>query len=65
MAAIQLEGEQVGWRKARRSVGNGACVEIAALKGDILVRDSKLSNSPVISFPAFAWQAFLSGTKAQ
>ena len=65
MAAVQLEGGQADWRKARRSVNNGACVEVASLKGNILVRDSKIHDSPVIGFSVDAWQTFLSGTKAQ
>jgi Domain of unknown function (DUF397) len=65
VAEIRLEGQQVGWRKARRSVNNGACVEVASLKENILVRDSKIHNSPIISFSAYAWQTFLSETKAR
>jgi hypothetical protein len=65
VAAAQLEDEEVSWRKARRSVNNGACVEIASLKGNVLVRDSKIPDSPVIGFSAYAWQSFLSATKAQ
>jgi hypothetical protein len=65
VAAVQLQGGQVSWRKARRSVGNGACVEIASTKEHILVRDSKIPNSPVIGFSVSAWQSFLSTTKAQ
>jgi hypothetical protein len=62
---IQLKGGSGDWRKPRRSVNNGACVEIASLKGNILVRDSKIPNSPVIGFSVYAWQTFLSATKAQ
>jgi hypothetical protein len=65
VAAVQLEDGSVGWRKARRSVGNGACVEVASLKGNVLVRDSMILDSPVVSFPAGAWQFFLHATKAQ
>jgi hypothetical protein len=65
VAAIQREGGPVGWRKARRSVGNGACVEVASLEGDVLVRDSMIPDSPVVSFPASAWQFFLDATKAR
>jgi len=65
VAASQLEDGPVGWRKARRSVGNGACVEVASLKGNVLVRDSMIPDSPVVNFPASAWQYFLDSTKAQ
>ena len=65
VAAIQLEGGPVGWRKARRSVGNGNCVEVSSLKGNVLVRDSMIPDSPVVGFPASAWQLFLDATKAR
>lgn len=65
MGSGQSERERVRWRKASRSVGNGACVEIAALKGSILVRDSKIPESPVITYSTGAWQSFLSGLKAK
>jgi hypothetical protein len=46
-------------------VGNGACVEVASLKGNVLVRDSMILDSPVVNFPASAWQFFLDATKAR
>jgi Domain of unknown function (DUF397) len=58
-------GGQVAWRKARRSVNNGACVEVASLKGNVLVRDSKIPDGSVIGFSAYAWRSFLSVTKAR
>jgi hypothetical protein len=65
VAAIQCEGGPVGWRKARRSVGNGACVEVASLKGNVLVRDSTIADSKMMSFPISAWRIFLDTTKAR
>ena len=65
MAVVQIEPGQADWRKPRRSVGNGACVEVAAFEGSILVRDSKVSDSPVIGFPVDSWHAFLNETKIQ
>lgn len=65
MAVENLETSQPDWRKARRSVGNGACVEVASLKGNIVVRDSTVPDSPVISFSASAWHSFLDLAKAE
>jgi hypothetical protein len=38
------------WRKARRSVGNGACVEVARADGRVLVRDSRNQDGPVVPY---------------
>jgi Domain of unknown function (DUF397) len=48
------------WRKAARSQGNGACVEVANLSaGRIAVRDSKDTSIPAIIVTADQWRAFL------
>lgn len=49
------------WRKATRSQGNGACVEVANLTGGrIAVRDSKDSAIPPIIMTVGQWRSFLS-----
>lgn len=53
------------WRKARRSLHNGGCVEVAANLGEVVaVRDSTRpeAGAHVVSRRAFA--AFLADTKA-
>jgi uncharacterized protein DUF397 len=52
------------WRKAQRSVGNGACVELAPVNGMVAMRDSKDPDSPVLMYTAAEWHAFLHGAKA-
>jgi len=52
------------WRKAQRSVGNGACVELAPVNGMVAMRDSKDPDSPVLMYTAAEWDAFLHGAKA-
>jgi hypothetical protein len=51
------------WRKASRSVNNGACVEIASAHATVMVRDSVDPSGPVVIYPAGTWQAFLASAK--
>lgn len=51
------------WRTARRSAGNGACVEVAPAAGSILVRDSQDQAGPLMQYPGKSWGAFLSAAK--
>jgi Domain of unknown function (DUF397) len=50
----------VSWRKSSYSMSNGQCVEVARLAdGHIGLRDSKVSDGPVLRFEPAAWAAFL------
>jgi hypothetical protein len=51
------------WRKSRRSIGNGNCVQVAASPGIVMVRDSADFASPIISFPAGSWRTFIAATR--
>lgn len=51
------------WRKARRSANNGACVELAPAAGQILIRDSKDQNGPVIAYSQYTWRLFVALAK--
>lgn len=62
MMTFDLHG--IIWRKSRRSIGNGNCVEVAASPDTVMVRDSADFTSPVISYPAEAWRAFIAAAKA-
>jgi hypothetical protein len=46
------------WRKARRSMGNGNCVEIRPMNGAIAVRDSKNPNGNILEYNAESWRTF-------
>jgi hypothetical protein len=52
-----------GWRKASRSVSNGACVEAASSRAAVLVRDSLDRSGLVVRYDAQAWRLFLDTAK--
>jgi len=44
--------------------GNGDCVEAAALvAGDIMIRDSKDPNGPILQYSTGSWRVFVRKTK--
>ena len=53
-----LPARDLEWRKAKRSVGNGACVEVASVNGRIAVRDSMNPGGAYLQYPAESWQSF-------
>ncbi|MCP2323811.1 hypothetical protein HDA40_002318 [Hamadaea flava] len=50
------------WRSSPRC-DTGACVEVALLDDEVLVRDSKDRQGPVLRFSRAEWQAFLAGVQ--
>lgn len=63
MTPNSLEVGDLQWRTARRSAGNGACVEVAPVAGAILIRDSKDQDGPVVHYPHNSWRTFLGAAK--
>ncbi|MFC5996934.1 DUF397 domain-containing protein [Pseudonocardia hispaniensis] len=51
-----------GWRRASRC-DFGECVEVQAVDGWVLVRDSKLPDLPPLAFHRCEWEAFVAGVK--
>jgi len=59
------QGATDTWTKSSYSTGNGACVEIKSpVRAEMAVRDSKVSEGPVLAFPADAWNSFVGSIKA-
>ncbi|MFJ9906817.1 DUF397 domain-containing protein [Streptomyces sp. NPDC101152] len=59
------QGAQATWTKSSYSTGNGACVEVKSpVIAAMAVRDSKVTEGPVLAFPADAWNAFVASVKA-
>ncbi|MBL0781615.1 DUF397 domain-containing protein [Streptomyces albidoflavus] len=56
------------WFKSSYSNNGGDCVEVAtnlaASRGTVPVRDSKVVSGPVLSVPAAAFSSFVAGVKA-
>ena len=64
MPLNDLKASGLQWRKARRSVGNGACVEVAPLDGQILIRDSQDQGGPIIQYSGISWRTFVGAAKS-
>lgn len=64
MSRMDVEAVASDWRKASRSVNNGACVEVGSASSRVLVRDSVNPTGAVVAYAPTAWQAFIGSTKA-
>jgi Domain of unknown function (DUF397) len=64
MSSTDIDLFDANWRKSRRSINNGECVEVASARATIAVRDSVDPSGPMIQYPARTWQAFIAATKA-
>jgi hypothetical protein len=52
-----MEGTDLNWRKSSYSGnGGGECVEVGALPGLIVVRDTTDRTGPVLRFTPAAWR---------
>ncbi len=63
MSQQDLAASELQWRKARRSAGNGACVEVAPVNGQIAVRDSMNPGGAKLQYPAQSWGTFVAALK--
>lgn len=63
MPSMEPGSAELQWRKARRSTGHGACVEIAATADFVAVRDSKNPGGIVLTSSPAQWQLFLAAAK--
>jgi Domain of unknown function (DUF397) len=56
--------QELDWRKARESVGSGACVEAAGTgDGGVAIRNSRDPKGPALTFTGPEFAAFCEGVK--
>jgi Domain of unknown function (DUF397) len=58
MSFVQADIQSPGWRKARRSMANGNCVEVGPSNGVVAVRDSKNPGGYVLAYSPESWRVF-------
>jgi uncharacterized protein DUF397 len=58
MTLTKAGAESLQWRKARRSMAYGNCVEVRLMNDGIVVRDSKNPDGYVVACSASSWRAF-------
>lgn len=55
---------EIGWRKSTYSSSNGGnCIEVAAKRRAVLVRDTKDNSGPVLRFAPEVWRRFADQVK--
>jgi hypothetical protein len=56
--AADTQAATIAWRKSSFSIPQGACVEVGAKAGSVLVRDSMAPASLTLRCSGQAWHAF-------
>ena len=59
MALSHDDLPRLNWRKAKRSMSNGNCAEVALAAGTVAIRDSKDPHGPVLRYSPDSWRSFL------
>lgn len=57
-----IKTEEPHWRRSRRC-STGACVEVARVAEQVLIRDSKIPGGAILAFTREEWNAFVAGVK--
>jgi Domain of unknown function (DUF397) len=65
MSLTNLEVRDLQWRKAKRSAGNGACVEVAPADRQVVVRDSKNPDGVRLQYTPESWRVFVASIKVK
>lgn len=65
MSETERTDSPLSWRKSGYSVANGACTEVAAIPGTVMVRDSVSPSGVQLQFASGAWQQFIEHIKGR
>jgi uncharacterized protein DUF397 len=65
MAAMQDRYAAAVWRKSSASADSGTCIEVAALRSSVLVRDSRNRSGGVLEVSREQWHAFLARVRSE
>jgi hypothetical protein len=63
MSETERLDSSLTWRKSGYSVANGACAEVAATPGTVIVRDSVSPSDVRLRFASGTWQEFIARIK--
>ena len=63
MPSTETERLALMWRKARRSMGNGECVEVAPSCLGIVIRDSRKPDGSILQYRSTVWMSFVQEAK--
>jgi hypothetical protein len=59
---LKFDTNGVPWYKAGRS-GSDNCVEVAAIDGMIVIRNSREPDGPTLEYTRDEWRAFVDGAR--
>ncbi|HWS31683.1 MAG TPA: DUF397 domain-containing protein [Actinoplanes sp.] len=57
-----IKPEEPHWRRSGRC-STGACVEVARVAEQVLIRDSKVPGGAILTFTREEWIAFVAGVR--
>ena len=63
MSLRSPEIDDLQWRKARRSANNGACVEVTATNGYVIIRDTMDRSGPSMEYSGVVWRMFVTNAR--
>jgi hypothetical protein len=57
-----MDMSEAVWRRSSLCA-NGSCVEMAVVDGLVAIRDTKVSDGPLLQFSTTSWNEFLGGAR--